>query len=83
MTTIERLEKLFVEKLELNKDLLKPETTLDSLGLDSLDKIELLFQIEDEFKIKIPERDAQIATLKDVVEMIDRLTAEQQGKEQV
>jgi acyl carrier protein len=80
MTTIERLEKLFVDKLELNKDLLKPETTLDSLGLDSLDKIELLFQIEDEFKIKIPERDAQIATLQDVIDMIDRLSAEQLGK---
>jgi acyl carrier protein len=83
MTTIERLEKLFVEKLDLNKDLLTPQSTLDSFGLDSLDKIELLFQIEDEFKIKIPERDAKIDTIQDVVDMIDRLSAEQQVKEQV
>jgi acyl carrier protein len=83
MTTSERLEALFVEKLQLNKDLITPQSTLDSFGLDSLDKIELLFQIEDEFKIKIPERDAKINTVQDVIDMIDRLTAEQSGKEQV
>jgi acyl carrier protein len=82
MTTSERLEVLFVEKLQLNRDLLKPESTLDSFGLDSLDKIEFLFQIEDEFKIKIPERDVKIDTIQDVINMIDRLSAEQHGKEQ-
>jgi acyl carrier protein len=81
MTTAERLEILFVEKLQLNKDLLTPQSTLDSFGLDSLDKIELLFQLEDEFKIKIPERDVKIDTIQDVVNMIDRLVAEQHGKE--
>jgi acyl carrier protein len=82
MTTIERLEILFVEKLQLNKDLLTPQSTLDSFGLDSLDKIELLFQLEDEFKIKIPERDVKIDTIQDVVNMIDRLVAEQHGQGQ-
>jgi acyl carrier protein len=82
MTTSERLDALFVDKLQLNRDLLKPESTLDSFGLDSLDKIELLFQIEDEFKIKIPERDVKINTIQEVVDMIDRLVAEQHGKEQ-
>jgi acyl carrier protein len=82
MTTIERLEILFVEKLQLNKDLLTPQSTLDSFGLDSLDKIELLFQLEDEFKIKIPERDVKIDTIQDVVNMVDRLVAEQHSTEQ-
>jgi len=79
MTTSERLEALFVEKLQLNRDLITPQSTLESFGLDSLDKIELLFQIEDEFKIKIPERDAKINTVQDVIDMIDRLVAEQQA----
>ncbi|MGO9378934.1 MAG: phosphopantetheine-binding protein [Dissulfurispiraceae bacterium] len=77
MTTLERIEKLFVDKLELNKDLLTPESTLESFGIDSLDKIEFLFALEDEFKIKIPERDVKIDTVQDVVDMVDRLVAEQ------
>jgi len=77
MTTLERIEKLFVDKLELNKDLLTPDSTLESFGIDSLDKIEFLFALEDEFKIKIPERDVKIDTVRDVVDMVDRLVTEQ------
>lgn len=77
MTTLERIEILFVDKLELNRDLLTPESTLESFGVDSLDKIEFLFALEDEFKIKIPERDVKIDTIQDVVDMVDRLVAEQ------
>jgi acyl carrier protein len=79
MTTLERIEKLFVDKLELNKDLLTPQSTLESFGIDSLDKIEFLFSLEDEFKIKIPEREVKIDTIQDVVDMVDRLVAEQSG----
>ena len=77
MTTLERIEKLFVDKLELNRDLLTPQSTLESFGIDSLDKIEFLFALEDEFKIKIPERDVKIDTVQDVVDMVDRLVSEQ------
>jgi len=77
MTTLERIENLFVDKLELNKDLLTPDSTLESFGIDSLDKIEFLFALEDEFKIKIPERDVKIDTVRDVVDMVDRLVTEQ------
>lgn len=77
MTTLERIEKLFVDKLELSRDLLTPQSTLESFGIDSLDKIEFLFALEDEFKIKIPERDVKIDTVQDVVDMVDRLVAEQ------
>ncbi|HMK60704.1 MAG TPA: phosphopantetheine-binding protein [Dissulfurispiraceae bacterium] len=77
MTTLERIEKLFVDKLELNRDLLTPQSMLESFGIDSLDKIEFLFALEDEFKIKIPERDVKIDTVQDVVDMVDRLVAEQ------
>jgi len=79
MTTLERIEKLFVDKLELNRDLLTPESTLESFGIDSLDKIEFLFSLEDEFKIKIPESDVKIDTVQDVVNMVDKLVAEQHG----
>ena len=53
MSTLERLEKLFINKFDFNIEELKPTTTLEHLGLDSLDKIEFMFDIENEFKIKI------------------------------
>jgi acyl carrier protein len=79
MTTLESIEKLFVDKLDLNRDLLTPESTLESFGIDSLDKIEFLFSLEDEFKIKIAESEVKIDTVQDVVDMVDRLVAEQHG----
>ncbi len=51
MSTLERLKKLFVDKFDFNVEELKPTTTLEHLGLDSLDKIEFMFDIENEFKI--------------------------------
>jgi len=53
---------------------------LESFGIDSLDKIEFLFSLEDEFRIKIPESEVKIDTVQDVVNMVDRLVAEQHGK---
>ncbi len=79
MTTIERIKKLLVEKLELNAEEIVPDATLDSLGLDSLDKIEFIFALEDEFKIKIEDRNVRIETIRDGVALIDRLVAEQKA----
>ncbi len=45
MSTYERIRKLFIDNLELKEDALKPEAAIDSLGLDSLDKIEFMFEI--------------------------------------
>ncbi|HXX53974.1 MAG TPA: acyl carrier protein [Thermodesulfovibrionales bacterium] len=77
MTTYEKIKKLFVDSLGLNEEALKPEATLDSLGLDSLDRIEFMFVLEDEFKIKIPDREVKITTIQDMVDAIDRLIVEQ------
>jgi acyl carrier protein len=83
MSTTERLRTLFVNKFDFNIEELKPETTLAHLGLDSLDKIEFMFDIEDEFGIKIPDEEFQasaITTIQDIVEAVDRFVAEQTVK---
>lgn len=72
----ERLKKLFIEKLEIREDVLSPNVTLESLGLDSLDRIEFMFAIEDEFKIKVPEREVKINTIQDLIDIIDKLVSE-------
>jgi len=78
MDTMGRIKKLFIDKIDLAEESLRPEVTLDSLGLDSLDKIEFLFSLEEEFHIKIDDRSKTICTIQDVVNLIDSLVAEQQ-----
>jgi acyl carrier protein len=77
MSTIERLKKLFIDKFDFNVEELKPETTLEYLGLDSLDKIEFMFDIENEFRIKIPDQEFKVTTIQDMVDAIDRFVSEQ------
>ncbi|MBI3755282.1 MAG: acyl carrier protein [Deltaproteobacteria bacterium] len=79
-STLERLKKLFVEKFEFKAEDLKPETTIASLGLDSLDMIDFIFAIEDEFKIRIEPSQIKTNNLQEIVESIEKLISEQQAK---
>ena len=80
MSTLERLKKLFINKFDFNIEELKPDTTLEHLGLDSLDKIEFMFDIENEFNIKIPDQEFKVITIQDIVEAVDRFILEQKIK---
>jgi len=79
MDTWQRIKKIVLEKIDMQEDMLTPDATLEGLGLDSLDKVELMFSLEEEFKIKIPDREVTIVTIQDVVNVIDKLAAEQHG----
>lgn len=63
-----------VKKRSFDIDSLTPETDLDSLGLDSLDKAELIINIEDEFDLPEVSQDEmmEIKTVKDVKDLIER-----------
>lgn len=63
-----------VKKRNFDIDALTPETDLDSLGLDSLDKAELIINIEDEFNLPEVSQDEmmEIKTVKDVKDLIER-----------
>ena len=77
MFTLERLKKLFIDRIDFNVEELTLETTLENLGLDSLDKIEFMFDIENEFHIKIPDEEFKVTTIRDMVDAIDRFLLEQ------
>lgn len=77
MTVVERIKKIAADMFEINEDMLRPETTLGELGLDSLDKIEFMFALEEEFKIRIPDREVKINTVQDLIDSVVRFTAEQ------
>ncbi len=79
MDTLQRIKKIVLEKIDIQEIMLTPDATLEGLGLDSLDKVELMFSLEEEFKIKIPDREVTTVTIQDVVNVVDKLAAEQHG----
>ncbi len=78
--TFDRLKAILQKKYSLEDERITPESTLESLGLDSLDLIELLFEVEDEFNIRIPQEGGpslRAATVRDIVDSVDKLLAEE------
>jgi acyl carrier protein len=53
-TTIDRLRVMLVKDYKLDPATLQPDAPLDALGIDSLGVAELMFNIEDEFKVRFP-----------------------------
>ena len=76
-TTLERLKQLFIAKFDFNIEELRPSMKLEYLGLDSLDMVEFMFDMENEFNIKIPDREFTVTTIQDMVDALDRLISEQ------
>jgi len=73
MTTYERVTKVINDRLTVSEDQIKPEAGfMEDLGADSLDVVELIMGLEDEFEIEIPDEDAeQIRTVQQAVDYID------------
>ena len=78
-TTLERLRAILVNDYKLAPELLTLDAPLDALGIDSLGVAELLFNVEDEFAIKLPPEPVQLPSIGDVVNYIDGLVAAQHG----
>lgn len=79
MTTLERLRAILVRDYKLDAARLTPDAPLEGLGIDSLGVAELLFNVEDEFKISLPPEPVQLPTLGDVARYIDELLVAQHG----
>ena len=73
MSTFERVKKVIVEQLDVSEDEVTPEASfVDDLGADSLDVVELVMGLEEEFDIEIPDEDAEkIQRVQDAVKYID------------
>ena len=79
-TTFERLCAILVEDHKLPPDRLTLDAQLESLGIDSLGTVELLWHVEDAFKIKLPSEPVALPTLGDVVRYVDGLVAAEAAK---
>lgn len=80
MTTLERLSRILVQRYKLDPAQLKPDQPLDSLGIDSLGMVEMLFFIEEEFDVHLPSEGVSFGTLAEAVKYIDGLIAAQKIK---
>jgi len=76
-TTLERLQQLFLAHFDYKIEQLTATTTLQDLNLDSLDIIEFMFDIENEFNIKIPDQEFRVRTIQDMVDAVDRFVSVQ------
>jgi acyl carrier protein len=73
-TTFQRLQAIVAKDYKLDTDKVTPDSSLESLGIDSLGVAELLFSIEEEFKVTLPMEPVQdLATVGDVARFIDML----------
>jgi acyl carrier protein len=79
-TTLERLKGLFLAKYDFPIEELNPTTKLEYLGLDSLDMVDFLFDIENEFDIKIPDQEFRVTTIEEIVDAVDRFISEQRAR---
>ncbi len=77
MSTLQTIQRMMVEQFELKAEDLTPEAQLEALGLDSLSVIEFMFNIEDEFHIKLPDERVEIKTIQDIANIVERLVSEQ------
>ena len=74
MTTLEKVRNIISEQLSVKLEDVKNDSNIDEeLGADSLDLVEILMSLEDEFGISIPdEAIPEIKTIKDVVDFIEK-----------
>jgi acyl carrier protein len=73
MAVQNKVIKIIEEQLGVDPDRVKPEASfIDDLGADSLDIVELVMAMEEEFDIEIPDEDAEkLRTVQDVLKYLE------------
>jgi acyl carrier protein len=73
VTTFDRVKKVVVDQLDVNPDEVTEQASfVDDLGADSLDVVELVMGLEEEFDLEIPDEDAEkITTVQQAIDYIN------------
>jgi acyl carrier protein len=75
MNSFEMVSNAIAKKLEIDVATIKPENTLEELGLDSLDTFDIIFEAEDKLGIKVPNDQVDVKTIQDMTNLLDQLLA--------
>ena len=75
----EKVMEIIVREQHLDPSKVTMDSTFEELGIDSLDGVNILFALEEEFKIDIPDAVAQ--NMKSVRQVADSLTRVLEGKD--
>jgi len=67
----EKLVSYAAKQLELETDEITPNSTFESLGIDSLDIVEMIMDLESELGIELEMEDQQISTFGELAEFIE------------
>ena len=71
----EKVCNMLAEQLDLSADTITPQSeVVKDLGADSLDVVELMMALEDEYGITLPEGEVEnVKTVQDIVDMMEKL----------
>lgn len=69
----DRIIKMIADQLQIDEDQVKPDASfMDDLGADSLDTVELIMALEEEFDLEIPDSEAEkIRTVQQALDYLD------------
>ena len=73
MSTFDKVKEVIVDKLGVEEDKIETRSSfVEDLGADSLDTVELIMQLEEEFGIEIPDESAEkMTTVQQAVDYIE------------
>ena len=73
----DKIRKIICEQLDVPEEDVVPEASfVDDLGADSLDQVELIMAMEEEFDVSIPDEDAEnIGTVQDAIDYVKNAIA--------
>ena len=73
MSIEEKVTSIIVDQLGVEKEKVKPESSFDDLGADSMDIVELTMAFEEQFSISIPDQEeGNIRTVQDAIDFIKK-----------
>lgn len=67
----EKLVSYAVKQLELSREEITPDSTFESLGIDSLDVVEMIMDLESELGVELEMEDQKISTFQELADFIE------------
>ena len=67
----EKLVKYAAKQLELEASEIKPDSTFESLGIDSLDIVEMIMDLESELGVELDMEDQKITTFQELADFVE------------